>query len=404
MGVIKVLIVLLITLFILTKTCKKQDEKHFELLQELAGFQPDQKVRRQQTLQARGDEDDKIKDKNEDGCTSYVEENSLELSKMASRPRALNNKKHIKSDNGNKINLIRHVEKNEESPFKYIPSENYNWGINEDGLKNAENLGIYFYYKYENSKIPLIYTSPFLRCIQTALPIAKALNTKLRIEYGLFDPFHGFPSKQEIEEFYKGSEDYIDETYESEINDISTFFEGGDLYKSTIVDNKTNGSNRHNIYENQRTMANYLTKVQKEKNVDIIVVSHQQEMNEIGSFLENPKRRTRNNGHDVYSSKDRKNMINKWYPGRIVEFKKNMKNRLCFPLNYKKYTENKKLYVHLENNDYGLTKKDIENFQEMEFEINLPSFCQIALKLSVGDECWLKNYTQCKCCKPNKKY
>ena len=77
--------------------------------------------------------------------------------------------------------------------------------------------------------------------------------------------------------------------YESEINDISTFFEGGDLYKSTIVDNKTNGSNRHNIYENQRTMANYLTKVQKEKNVDIIVVSHQQEMNEIGSFLENPK-------------------------------------------------------------------------------------------------------------------
>jgi len=61
MGVIKILIVLVITLFILTKTCEEQstkDENDLQLIQGLVGLQPEQKV---------GDEVDKITDENKDG-------------------------------------------------------------------------------------------------------------------------------------------------------------------------------------------------------------------------------------------------------------------------------------------------------------------------------------------------
>ena len=56
----------------------------------------------------------------------------------------------------------------------------------------------------------MIYVSPFRRTIQTAIPTAKALKTKIRIEYGLFESFHGFPTEEEIKEFYAGNEEYID--------------------------------------------------------------------------------------------------------------------------------------------------------------------------------------------------
>jgi len=260
------------------------------------------------------------------------------------------------------INLIRHAYKSDESPFKSILSENFKWELSNDGLKNAENLGVHFYYKYKNNKsTPLIYTSPFRRCIQTALPIAKALNTKVRIEYGLYEPFHGFPTEEEIKTFYEGNEDYIDEAYKSDQHyDISSFFKG-DMLETTIApsDPKT----REAVYQNQRKMADYLSEVQDTQRVDIIVVSHQQEMNEIGFFLQDPKRMTRNNGADLYTTVDHNLMTHKWSYGRIVEFTKNV-TKHCFSVSPRKYVENK--HVYYRHNNYGLTTEQVENFRTIE--------------------------------------
>jgi len=263
------------------------------------------------------------------------------------------------------INLIRHAYKSDESPFKSILSENFKWELSKDGLKNAENLGVHFYYKYKNNKsTPLIYSSPFRRCIQTALPIAKALNTKVRIEYGLYEPFHGFPTEEEIKTFYEGNEDYIDEAYKSDqYYDISSFFEG-DMLETTVApsDPKT----REAVYQNQRKMADYFSEVQDEQRVDIIVVSHQQEMNEIGFFLQDPKRKTRNNGADLYATEDYNLMTHKWSYGRIVEFTKSIKKN-CFSLSphkAQKYVENK--HVYYRHNNYGLTTEQVEKFRTIE--------------------------------------
>lgn len=251
----------------------------------------------------------------------------------------------------NEINLIRHAKKDPDSKFKSILNENYKWELNQSGFKNAENLGVFFYYKYENLKTPLIYTSPFLRCIQSALPIAKALNTKLRIEYALFEPFHGFPTKLEIEEFYKGNEDYIDKTYESKFYDISSFEEFGNMYElANMFESRVN---RSKVYQNHQKIANYLTTVQKEENVDIIVVSHQDEVNGIGLFLEDPERNDRNNGQDKKSDEEYDIMVQKWSYGRIIKFKSNDKNL--------RYEESKNVYKRHDN--YGLMKDKIEQFK-----------------------------------------
>jgi len=188
------------------------------------------------------------------------------------------------------INLVRHAKKKEEDHQKYQidePNENYKWGLVEigegGGLKAAYNLGIHFYYKYKNSdkNTPLIYVSPFRRTIQTAIPTAKALKTKIRIEYGLFESFHGFPTEEEIKEFYAGNEEYIDTEYESKY-----FIENSSMYD--LTQNKNAAKHRLLKYQKHQQMTQYLKEEQLKENRDIIVIAHQEEMYEIGNMLVNP--------------------------------------------------------------------------------------------------------------------
>ena len=55
--------------------------------------------------------------------------------------------------------------------------------LTNEGQKNAEKLSE----KFNNIDFDIIYSSPFLRTIQTVLPYCKNYDKKINIEYGLYE-------------------------------------------------------------------------------------------------------------------------------------------------------------------------------------------------------------------------
>jgi len=285
------------------------------------------------------------------------------------------------------INLVRHADKKKEDVEKYSkqePNKNYEWEL--DGIKKpggvmaAYFLGVHFYYKYENSKIPpLIYTSPFCRCIQTAIPIAKALNTKIKIEYGLFEPLHGFPTKEEIQFFYDGNEKYIDTEYESKYYKIFDFINSdGFMYELTQNENvkiydKEKEKLKNLRYQNRKMMTEYFKNVQREERNDIIVVSHKEALRTIGNLLIDPESVVPS-GHiyenDKNGSKEFKDM-RKWEMGVIIPYHKkedgnyeedstHYKSKELYKLlKTNKIEEFKKKFGQLEPDAYDYTKQKL---------------------------------------------
>lgn len=122
--------------------------------------------------------------------------------------------------NTKNIFLIRHGEKelSDETYDYYMIThrhKNYEWELSERGFEQAEKLAKLFDNLYKSKKeVPLIFVSPFKRTIQTAIPIARCLNTTLRIENGLFEHGHGSWNRSQINEYFK-NEKHNFEKYQS---------------------------------------------------------------------------------------------------------------------------------------------------------------------------------------------
>jgi len=252
------------------------------------------------------------------------------------------------------INIVRHTLKKGSDSLKYMQNErnkNYEWELEEitkpGGLLSAYYLGIHFYKKYVNSNNPpLIYVSPFRRCIQTAIPTAKALNIKIRIEYGLFENFHGFPTEEEIKIFYDGNEEYIDTEYVPKYYHSDFITESGFMYKSTQCD-APNGKEREEMrFQKNKQMSEYFKEVQRNENKDIIVFSHQDEVRQIGHLLVNPEET------DVEIIKEKP-----WGMGTLIPFYKSP----FFKMSDGVYEEGLTHYKLFEN--YNLQTNEIEEFQ-----------------------------------------
>ena len=76
-----------------------------------------------------------------------------------------------------KIYILRHEDRTQDCSF-FAP-------LTETGLQNARTL----VEKLKESKIDMIYSSPFIRTLQTVYPFAKDSDIKINLEYGLAE-FH----------------------------------------------------------------------------------------------------------------------------------------------------------------------------------------------------------------------
>jgi len=197
----------------------------------------------------------------------------------------------INSTESNHIWLVRHVEKSKLHNYYHVdwPEENYKWPISAiNGEKNAKEIASFFqeiYSPNNDSEVtedtqPLIYASPFLRTLETAIPIAKALKTKIRIEYGLFEHIHGIPTKKEINEFISNQEIYIDSDYSTPDYIIETIKE---LKLHKFCERTACMKAISNIFV--EIMGTYIRNQQEEEKRDIIVVTHQEQVYGIGNSL-----------------------------------------------------------------------------------------------------------------------
>ena len=77
-----------------------------------------------------------------------------------------------------KIYILRHEKRPEDCSF-FVP-------LSEDGLANSKKLVPLL----KNCNIDLIFSSPFIRTLQTIYPYAKSENKKINLEYGLCEIHH----------------------------------------------------------------------------------------------------------------------------------------------------------------------------------------------------------------------
>jgi broad specificity phosphatase PhoE len=118
-----------------------------------------------------------------------------------------------------KVWLVRHGLREDHQKFGVAESRRIHIDdpqLSEYGKKQAKELAEHFV----NKKVEHIFCSPFLRCLQTAEPVATRLNLPLNIEYGIRESFTEFNREPKImtpEEmcirFPK-----IDKTYASRVN------------------------------------------------------------------------------------------------------------------------------------------------------------------------------------------
>lgn len=80
-----------------------------------------------------------------------------------------------------KIILIRHQERYEEKTFDVH--------LTEHGLEMAKTLPTQLEPYFNQYDVKAIYSSPFIRCLETAQPLLKALDTQVCVEYGLLEYF-----------------------------------------------------------------------------------------------------------------------------------------------------------------------------------------------------------------------
>ena len=148
-----------------------------------------------------------------------------------------------------KIYVLRH-ELRTESPLFFT-------SLTKKGMYNSEKLK----YTLNNIDFDIIYTSPFLRTIQTILPYCKQFNKKLNIEYSLYectndqrfnnDNYH--QSYNDLKKYIPKLDDYVNSVYYPVIDKI-IFPETINTYKKRLFDfsefviNKYKNTNKNILF------------------------------------------------------------------------------------------------------------------------------------------------------------
>ena len=114
------------------------------------------------------------------------------------------------------MNPIIYILRHERRP---LDNSTYFVELTDDGKLNAQHLAD----RINELDVDVIYCSPFLRTIQTALPYCKKFNKKIKIEYSLYEYidqtiFNSYTYKHSHKELYEiveGIEENIDDSYTS---------------------------------------------------------------------------------------------------------------------------------------------------------------------------------------------
>jgi len=131
-----------------------------------------------------------------------------------------------------KIILLRHEERDLLNPLFYT----------ELTIKGKEN-SIKLINKLSNEKIDIIFSSPFLRTLQTIYPYCKKYNRKVNVEYGLYEYIHNPIFNKD--NWYHNINDYKNEKFEYIKSIINYEYESIIKKKDfTILENLTNLENR----------------------------------------------------------------------------------------------------------------------------------------------------------------
>jgi broad specificity phosphatase PhoE len=113
-----------------------------------------------------------------------------------------------------KLILLRHEERDLSNPLFFTP-------LTYRGMERRYQLVNSLIYQ----NIDEIYVSPFLRTVQTVMPLADELGKKLKIEYGLYEYIHNlkfndrnwyYPVKELIER-HPELDTYVDWGYDSKV-------------------------------------------------------------------------------------------------------------------------------------------------------------------------------------------
>ena len=83
----------------------------------------------------------------------------------------------------NRIYVVRHGEREDfiDPSWNNTHERFFDPPLSAHGLEQAQEVSKFF----ADKKVDMVFSSPLIRAIQTALPTAKACGTKLCVEYGL---------------------------------------------------------------------------------------------------------------------------------------------------------------------------------------------------------------------------
>tara|TARA_B100000963_G_C22295666_1_gene523362 strand:- start:106 stop:645 length:540 start_codon:yes stop_codon:yes gene_type:complete len=161
-----------------------------------------------------------------------------------------------------KLILLRHEERGQHPGFFT--------SLTNRGLLNSNNL----INKIDEHQPDIIYSSPFLRTIQTIRPYALKKNKKIRIDYSLYEYIHA--SEFNLKN-YKHQVTELDENIYKDIMDD---------YKSILQpDNIKCKENENDITSRVYNFLNILK--EKHKNQTILIVSHMSTLNIIRKYYNN---------------------------------------------------------------------------------------------------------------------
>jgi broad specificity phosphatase PhoE len=184
-----------------------------------------------------------------------------------------------------KIYILRHEDRTQDCSF-FAP-------LTETGLTNAQNL----VEKLKEVNVDLIFSSPFIRTLQTVYPYAKEANLKINLEYGLSELHHAdiIPAKAvgiSLPEYIAESFNY--ESY------YKTIFKPTDItYPET---------NKDVVLRVKRVLKDIISKYYETSHV-ILLVSHQSICNSILQII--------NKESEKFKGKLPEKLINGYEKGKL---------------------------------------------------------------------------------------
>lgn len=184
-----------------------------------------------------------------------------------------------------KIYILRHEDRTQDCSF-FAP-------LTESGLANAKNL----VEKLKEININIIFSSPFIRTLQTVIPYSKDANIKINLEYGLIELHHAdiIPAKA----VGISLPEYLAESYNY-----------NNLYKTIVkpTDIKYPESDKDVMLRAKRVLKDIIGKYY-ETDSNIILVSHQSVCNAILKIV--------NKESEKFKGKLPEKLLNSYDKGKI---------------------------------------------------------------------------------------